>query len=248
MVIPDSYCDIALAVQTGVELPPQVTAIAWRKIAEHKQGLLLMGRLPWLGCGDEIEKWANTIDYQQIAYLRLSEERFHRMKQHQRGWWNDPFGLRRGYSDAWQLARWFGGKEETVGSRTCDIALAIKKSVVLPTELRVRDWTQKEEHETGFLFLNRTTGWDQELQNWLDRRTDTRIEYVDGRDQPPEDSYRYLRIGPFTSFNGIPAPSGCTFGLWKDSFGLWKCTDDFSSISSWFGKPKESALHLPQSA
>lgn len=50
-MLPNGYCDIGIAVQTGVELPPQVTAIEWRKTAHHKEGLLLMGRVPGLVVG-----------------------------------------------------------------------------------------------------------------------------------------------------------------------------------------------------
>lgn len=240
---PNGYCDIAIAVQTGVELPPQVTAIEWRKVAHHKEGLLLMGRMPWLGCGDEIEKWVETSfpyhdgSNQKIRYLRVGGKPGNGQlaKSNSHGYWNDPFGLRHYWGDnARRLAHWWADKPPE--KFRCGIALAIKKSEDLPTELRVRDWPQQQENADGLLFLDHTdssSDWEA-IQNWLDRRSHDEIRFVDGQTQPPEDSYRYVRVGPF--YEKGNHPTGCTFGSWNDSFGLWKCSDDFSSISTWFGK------------
>jgi hypothetical protein len=247
-MIAKGYCDIAIAVQTGVELPPQVTAVEWRKVAHHKEGLLLMGRVPWLGCGDEIEEWAESSfkwkdgsdeTLRKIRYLRIEGRPGNSQlaKSNSHGYWNDPFGLHHCWGqNAQQLAHWWADKPRSKFS--CGIALAIKRSVDLPTELRVRDWPQQEENAEGFLFLDHTdsySDWEQ-IQNWLDRRSHDPIIYTDGLEQPPEDSYRYVRVGPFIP-DTRPRSKGCTFGTWQDSFGLWKCpVDDFSSISSWFGK------------
>lgn len=152
------------------------------------------------------------------------------------GGWNDPFGLHHCWGQhARKLAHWWADKP--LEKFFAGIALAIKKTVDLPTELRVRDWPQQEENADGFLFLDHTDSSDYEqIQNWLDRRSARRIAYIDGLNQPPEDSYRYVRVGPIYE-NEPRHPQGCAFGGWKDSFGLWKCPmDDFSSISSWFGK------------
>jgi hypothetical protein len=240
------YCDIGIAVQTGVELPPQITAVEWRKVAHHKEGLLLMGRVPWLGCGDEIEKWAESTfryhdgSHKKGRYLRVGGTTHYggNVPYVSVGYWFDPFGLHHCWGqNARKLAHWWADKPPE--KFFAGIALAIKKTVDLPTELRVRDWPQQEENADGFLFLDHTDSSDFcDIQNWLDRRSYRRIDYADGLNQPPEDSYRYVRVGPnLDEIHRPDYPQGCAFGGWKDSFGLWKCpVDDFSSISSWFGK------------